>query len=50
MPSRFKCRFCGRGFLAKPWDKNGRASTCRKAKCEKRAAIYERPPKKGGTA
>lgn len=37
------CKNCGKGFLAKPWDKNGQASTCKRMKCEKIAGIYVRP-------
>lgn len=40
---RYNCKFCGHGFLAKPWDKNGQRSTCKRARCEKKAGIYEKP-------
>lgn len=40
MASRLKCKFCGRGFLAKPYSRNGQTMTCKRAKCEKQAGIY----------
>lgn len=43
---RQKCRHCGRGYLCKPYDKNGVGFTCRKMRCEKKSGIYVRPVKK----
>jgi hypothetical protein len=43
MAQRFLCRWCGNGFLSKPWEKNGMANTCKRAKCEKLSAIYSKP-------
>ena len=43
MAHRFICRHCGKGFLSKPWDKNGQSNTCKRAKCEKNQGIYQKP-------